>query len=151
MVLIDAGAEYELYCADVTRTFPVGRRFDGRQRAVYEVVLGAQLAAIETVRPGVRFEEVHKRAVTVLSDGLVELGLLHGSPTEIVENLRDGIFYVARTVGIFDTQDECSAMMAGKDHIKQGHKGCAEMRSACRGRGDTDADGHGIIPRLDLF
>ena len=97
MVLIDAGAEYEFYCADVTRTFPVGRRFDGRQRAVYEIVLGAQLAAIETVRPGVRFEEVHKRAVKVLSEGLVEIGLLNDSPAEIIEKELYRPFFMHRT------------------------------------------------------
>jgi len=85
LVLIDAGAEYAGYCSDVTRTFPVGRRFAARQRAVYELVLGAQLAVIEQIRPGVRYEELHQRALTVLIEGLLALGLLTGSVEEIRE------------------------------------------------------------------
>src|SRR4029077_4967311 len=67
LLLIDAGAEYGYYASDVTRTFPVGGRFSAPQRAIYQLVLDAQLAAIETVRPGVAYMEVHDKAVRVLA------------------------------------------------------------------------------------
>src|SRR5262245_39022667 len=97
LLLIDAGAEYDFYCADVTRTFPIGAVFAGRQKALYEVVLGAQLAAIETVRPGVRFDEPHQRAVRVLVDGLLALGILQGSADEIIEKELYKPVYMHRT------------------------------------------------------
>ena len=96
-LLIDAGAEYECYCADVTRSFPLGARFEGRHRAIYEVVLEAQLTAIATVRPGVRIDEIHQRAVRVLVEGLVSLGLLNGSVTEIEEKELYKPLYLHRT------------------------------------------------------
>jgi Xaa-Pro aminopeptidase len=97
LLLIDAGAEYECYCADVTRTFPVGRRFEGRGRALYEIVLAAQLAAIDTIRPGVRFDDVHQAALRVLVDGLLRLGLLSGDPATILEKEEFKPFYMHRT------------------------------------------------------
>lgn len=97
MLLIDAGAEYGGYCADVTRTFPLAAHFTAAQRAVYEVVLRAQLAAIEVIRPGARYEDVHKRAVEVLVDGLLQLGLLQGEREEIINKEAYRTFYMHRT------------------------------------------------------
>ncbi len=97
MLLVDAGAEYADYCADITRTFPIGRRYSDAQRAIYDVVLQAQLAAIEVIRPGVRIEDPHHRAVQVLVDGLLALGLLKGEPSEIIEKELFRPFYVHRT------------------------------------------------------
>jgi len=85
LLLIDAGAEYDFYCADVTRTFPVGRRFSGRGKAVYDLVLAAQLAAIDAVRPGAAFDEPHQRALRILIEGLISLGVVKGSADEIQE------------------------------------------------------------------
>jgi Xaa-Pro aminopeptidase len=76
LLLIDAGCEYGYQSADITRTLPVSGRFTAAQRAVYEVVLRAQLAAIAAARPGARYEAVHEAAVRVLTEGLVALGLL---------------------------------------------------------------------------
>jgi Xaa-Pro aminopeptidase len=97
LLLIDAGAEYDFYCADVTRTFPVGPRFEGRQKAIYELVLAAQLAAIEAIRPGAAFDEPHKRAVRTLVDGLLALGVLTGSADEIIEKETYKPVYMHRT------------------------------------------------------
>jgi len=97
LVLVDAGADYAGYCADVTRTFPVADRFAGAQRAIYEVVLRAQLAAIAAIRPGVLHEEIHQRAVEVLVDGLVDLRLLTGDRQEIIAKALYRPFYVHRT------------------------------------------------------
>ena len=97
LLLIDAGAEFDYYCADVTRTYPVGKAFSGPQRAIYDLVLEAQLAAIAKVRPGVHFDDVHHRAVRILADGLRSLGLLSESADEIVEKELYKPFYMHRT------------------------------------------------------
>jgi len=97
LLLVDAGAEVEGYCADVSRTMPVGARFEGRGRALYEIVLAAQRAAIETITPGVSVEDVHLRAVGVLIDGLLDLGLLSGSRDEIQEKELYKPLYMHRT------------------------------------------------------
>ncbi len=85
LVLVDAGAEFKNYCADLTRTFPVGGKFSGAQRALYEVVLAAQQAAIEQVKPGHHWNQPHDAAVRLLTEGLVSLGLLQGEVKELVE------------------------------------------------------------------
>jgi Xaa-Pro aminopeptidase len=76
LLLIDAGCEYGYQSADITRTFPVGGRFTPAQRAVYELVLRAQEAAIAAARPGARYEVVHEAARRVLTEGLIALGAL---------------------------------------------------------------------------
>src|SRR5881296_4453764 len=69
LLLIDAGCEYGYMSADITRTFPVGGRFSGPQRAIYEIVLRAQLAGIDAAKPGVRYEVIHDAARRVLTEG----------------------------------------------------------------------------------
>ncbi|HEY6543873.1 MAG TPA: Xaa-Pro aminopeptidase [Dokdonella sp.] len=86
LLLIDAGAEYECYASDITRTFPVGGRYSPEQRALYDIVLEAQLAAIDAVRPGRPFDAYHEAAVQVITRGLCRLGLLAGS---VAKNLRE--------------------------------------------------------------
>jgi len=76
LLLIDAGCEYGYMAADITRTFPVNGRFSGPQRAIYEIVLRAQLAGIEAAKTGVKYEAVHDAARRVLTEGLVDLKLL---------------------------------------------------------------------------
>ena len=97
LVLIDAGAEYEHYASDVTRTFPVGGRFSNAQRAVYEVVLAANLAAIEKVMPGNHWNEPHEAATRVITEGLVMLGLLQGEVETLHEEEAFKPFYMHRT------------------------------------------------------
>ncbi len=97
LVLIDAGCELDGYASDITRTFPVNGRFSGAQRAVYDVVLAAQAAAMEQVRPGKGWNEPHDAAVAVLVDGMRELKLLSGSAQEILEKETYKRFYMHRT------------------------------------------------------
>lgn len=78
LCLIDAGCEWDFYASDVTRTFPVNGRFSDEQRALYQVVLDAQLAAIDEVRSGKPFNEYHDAATRVLCAGLVDLGIIEG-------------------------------------------------------------------------
>ncbi len=89
LLLLDAGCELDYYASDVTRTFPVGGRFSAAQRAVYEVVLEAQAAAIAKVRAGNHWNEPHEAAVRVITQGLVRLGLLQGSVPRLI---RDGAY-----------------------------------------------------------
>ncbi len=89
LVLIDAGCELDYYASDITRTFPVNGRFTAGQRAVYEVVLEAQLAAIDKVRLGNHWNDPHDAAVKVITRGLKKLGLLDGSLPKLI---RDGAY-----------------------------------------------------------
>jgi len=97
MLLIDAGAEFDGYAADITRSFPVAGRFSPEQRDVYEIVLAAQRAAIAEVRPGKHWNEPHDAAVRVLTDGLVQLKLLKGSVDTHIEDGGYKRFYMHRT------------------------------------------------------
>jgi len=98
LLLIDAGAEVDGYAADITRTFPVNGAYRGEQRAVYEVVLAAQLAAIDKTRPGSHWNEPHDTAVRVLTQGLKDLGLLKGNDVEgHIEKGDYKRFYMHRT------------------------------------------------------
>ena len=97
LLLIDAGAEFHGYASDITRTFPVNGRFSAPQRALYDVVLAANVAAREAVRPGISWIALHDIAVEVLTDGLLRLGLLKGT---LKQNLQDHAyrrFYMHKT------------------------------------------------------
>jgi len=85
MLLIDCGAEYSMYAADITRVFPVSGTFSGPRRDVYEIVLAAQKAAIRAVRPGADVAAVYRAAARVLVEGLVELGVLRGKASRLLE------------------------------------------------------------------
>ena len=97
LLLIDAGAEYDCYASDVTRTFPVNGRFSAAQKALYEVVLAAQTAAIKKVRAGNHWNAPHQAAVRVLTRGLVKLGILKGKPADLIRNEAYRRFYMHRT------------------------------------------------------
>jgi len=97
LLLIDAGCELDGYASDITRTFPVGGRYSGAQREVYELVLAAQLAAIAKVRPGNKWNEPHDAAVRVLAQGMLDLKLLAGSLDEVLEKETYKRFYMHRT------------------------------------------------------
>jgi Xaa-Pro aminopeptidase len=97
LLLLDAGAERAGYCADVTRTFPTGQRWDGAHRDLYDAVLAAQLAAIATVRPGVTLDDVHRTALRVLVEALIVHGLVAGSVDEALERELYKRYYMHRT------------------------------------------------------
>ena len=86
LVLIDAGCEYQHYAADITRTFPVSGEFSAPQRALYEIVLAANEAAIAECRPGVSFNAPHQAAIKVMVEGLLKLGLLQGTVQDNLKN-----------------------------------------------------------------
>ncbi len=96
LLLIDAGCEFQGYAADVTRTFPVGGKFSGPQKAVYELVLAAQLACIDAVRPGRAFHDYHQVAERVLAQGLIDLKLCEGTLDAVLESGAYKQFYMHR-------------------------------------------------------
>lgn len=94
LLLLDGGGEApDGYASDITRTWPVSGRFDGRQRAAYEAVLAAQTEAIAAVRPGVRYRDLHLQACRVLARFLVDEGLLVGEPDGLVERGAHALFF----------------------------------------------------------
>lgn len=97
LVLLDAGAEYGYYTSDITRTWPVSGQFTPEQKAVYNVVLKAQEAGIQKVRPGVTLEEIHNTAVRVVTEGLVELGLLQGNVEDLIRDKKYTKFFMHGT------------------------------------------------------
>lgn len=97
LLLIDAGCEWDYYASDVTRTFPVNGRFTEAQRAVYEVVLEAQVQAIDACRVGRSFDDVHDVAVGALVEGMCRIGLLEGDPQKLVEDESYKRYYMHRT------------------------------------------------------
>ncbi len=97
LLLIDAGCEVDCYASDITRTFPVNGRFTPAQRAVYDVVLEANLAAIERVKPGNHWNAPHEAAVRVITQGLIRLGLLKGRAAKLEESGAYRKYFMHRT------------------------------------------------------
>ncbi len=97
LLLIDAGCEFDYYASDVTRTFPVNGRFSPEQRAVYEIVLEAQLAAIEKTVQGNHWNDPHDAAVRVITKGLRKIGLLKGSLPKLIKDQAYSEFFMHRT------------------------------------------------------
>lgn len=96
LVLIDAGCEYQYYASDITRTFPVNGKFSAEQRAIYDIVLAAQLAAIDVVKPGNHWNDPHDASVRVITQGLVDLGLLKGEVDLLIAEQAYREYYMHR-------------------------------------------------------
>ena len=96
LVLIDAGCEYQHYAADITRTFPVNGRFSPEQKAIYELVLKAQLAGIAAAQVGNHWDAPHLATVKVITTGLVKLGLLKGTVKKLIASGAYSEFYMHR-------------------------------------------------------
>lgn len=96
LVLIDAGCEIDCYASDITRTFPVSGRFSSEQKAIYELVLSAQAAAFAEIAPGKHWNHAHEATVRVITEGLVELGLLKGDVQALIESEAYRAFYMHR-------------------------------------------------------
>ena len=96
LVLIDAGAEYERYSGDVTRTFPANGTFTDAQREIYQLVLEAHYAIIDCIRPGVSIDEPHQKSIELLTEGMLSLGLLKGKAKQLIEKEKYRKFYMYR-------------------------------------------------------
>jgi Xaa-Pro aminopeptidase len=142
LLLIDAGCEYDYYASDITRTFPVGGIFSDAQRAIYEIVLEAQLAAIDKVQVGNHWNDPHDAAVRVITKGLKKLGLLKGPPAKLIREEQYRKFFMHRTghwlgmdvhdVGDYKVGDEWRVLEPGMVltvepgiYIPEGTKGVA--------------------------
>jgi Xaa-Pro aminopeptidase len=97
LMLIDAGAEVDGYATDITRTTPVGKRYEGAQRDVYAVVLEVQRRAIEAVRPGASINGIHEQVLRDLTQGLVDLGVLQGEVEQLIADKQHEAYYPHRT------------------------------------------------------
>lgn len=116
LVLIDAGCELDNYASDITRTFPVTGRFSKEQAAIYDIVLKANLACIAQVKPGFCWNDLHELSVKLLTEGLVELGLLSGEVDQLIESGAYRRFYMHRIghwLGM-DVHDVGSYRLAGQ-------------------------------------
>ena len=123
LLLIDAACEWEKYASDITRTFPINGVFSDAQRALYQVVLDAQYAAIEKVQPGHHWNAPHEAAVEVLTKGLVALGLLKGRVATLIKKEAYKPYYMHRTghwlgmdvhdVGDYKVENEWRELEAG--------------------------------------
>jgi Xaa-Pro aminopeptidase len=96
LVLIDAGCEYEYYASDITRTFPASGKFSPEQKAIYQLVLDAQTAAIDVIQPGATWDAPHNASVKVIVKGLVKLGLLKGRVNQLIKDEAYKAFYMHR-------------------------------------------------------
>ncbi len=94
LLLIDAGAEYKGYASDITRTFPINGRYTKAQREIYDLVLEAQMACVEMVRPGTTHDQLKSHSIEVLTKGMVRLGLLKGDPAELIKEKKYEQFYM---------------------------------------------------------
>jgi len=115
LVLIDAGAEYDYYASDVTRTFPVNGTFTEPQRKIYEIVLAAQLAGIAAVRPGNDWSNIHITIARTITEGLVDLGILTGNIDDLLDQKTYQRFYIhnfGHWLGL-DTHDPCEYQYEG--------------------------------------
>ena len=116
LVLIDAGVHYQYYASDISRTIPVGRRFNDAQRAIYEAVLDTQMKVIEKIKPGLSWGELDKTAELIMSKKLLDLGILHGDLEKIIETKEFKRFYMHRIghwLGL-DTHDAGEYAINGK-------------------------------------
>lgn len=117
LVLIDAGAEYQGYAADITRTFPLSGRFSEPQRQLYQLVLKAQQAAFDWVKPGSNFKLAGDHAILVLTQGLLDLGLLQGDLQQNIDDQSYRAFYmhgIGHWLGL-DVHDVGNYRMDGQD------------------------------------
>ena len=94
LLLVDAGAEYKGYASDITRTFPINGRYTTAQREIYDLVLKAQVSCVNMVKPGNTHEQLKQHSIEVLTEGMVELGLLQGNPEELIKEKKHEQFYM---------------------------------------------------------
>jgi len=116
LVLIDAGGEFEGYASDITRTFPVNGRYSPEQKAIYDLVLKAQLAVIEMIKPGLIWNTMQDKIVEIFVEGLLELGILVGSPADLIATQAYLPFYMHKSghwLGL-DTHDVGQYKLAGQ-------------------------------------
>lgn len=116
LVLIDVGQEYQQYTSDITRTIPVNGKFSAEQASIYQLVLDVQQTMIDFIKPGIRFDELQKNTVRLITEGLITLGLLQGKPDALIEQKAYTEFYphsLGHWLGL-DVHDVCPYALDGQ-------------------------------------
>jgi Xaa-Pro aminopeptidase len=159
LLLIDAGCAYQYYNADITRTFPVSGRFTPEQRALYEIVLEAQKQAIAQIQPGNPYHSMHDTAVSVIVDGLLDLGLLQGDKEEIIQEEKYKPFYMHRTghwlgldvhdVGVYQHGETPHPFEAGQVVTVEPGLYISARTTPVEGQPEVDPRWHGIGIRIE--
>jgi len=168
MLLIDAGSEYGYYASDITRTYPVNGKFNEAQAALYQIVLDAQLAAIEKVKPGNHWNDPHEAAVKVITKGLLKLGILKGTLANAIRKETYRKYYMHKTghwlgmdvhdVGDYKIDGQWRELEPGMVltvepgiYIPEGSRGVAKKYQGIGIRIEDDVvvtrDGHDILSR----
>ncbi len=159
LLLIDAGCSYQYYNADITRTFPVEGKFTPEQKTIYEIVLKAQLAAIEQVKPGNPYKQIHDTAVRIIVEGLMDLGLLSGDIEEIIKEEKYKPFYMHRTghwlgldvhdVGVYQWGEEPQPLQPGQVLTVEPGIYISPAIKPVEGQPEVDPRWHGIGVRIE--
>ena len=152
LLLIDAGAEYDCYAADITRTFPVNGRFTAEQKLVYEVVLEAQKNAIDAAKPGNCYSDVNEAATLTLVDGLIDLNILNMSVEEALETSAYRPYYMHKIghwlgLDVHDVGDYYDS--GGSRQLQQGMYMTVEPGLYLSPSADLDERWHGIGVRIE--
>lgn len=159
LLLIDAGCSVGYYNSDITRTFPVGGTFTPEQQAIYEIVLEAQLAAIDCIAPGIPYNEHHDAAVRVIVEGLLDLGLLVGDIDEIITEEKYKPFYMHKTghwlgldvhdVGAYKYGEDWQELAAGNVLTVEPGIYISPYIEPIEGQPEVDPQWHGIGVRIE--
>lgn len=159
LLLIDAGCAYGYYNSDITRTFPVSGRFTAEQKALYEIVLEAQLQAIAQVHPGNPYNQIHDTAVRVIVEGLLDLGLLQGDIEEIIKEEKYKPFYMHKTghwlgldvhdVGVYQHGETAHTLEPGQITTVEPGIYIAPTIKPVEGQPEVDPRWHGIGIRIE--
>ena len=137
LLLVDAGVESPMhYASDITRTSPVGGKFTVRQREIYELVLSAQMESIKSIKPGVRYRDIHLQAAHIIAEGLKDLGLMKGNCKEAVDAGAHALFFphgLGHMMGldVHDMEDLGEEYVGYRDGLERSSKfGTAYLRLA---------------------
>lgn len=159
LLLIDAGCAYEYYNSDITRTFPISGRFTPEQKAIYEIVLAAQLESIAQIQPGTPYKQTHDAAVRVIVEGLLDLGLLQGDPEEIIKEEKYKPFYMHRTghwlgldvhdVGVYQHGETPHSLEPGQVFTVEPGIYISPYIKPAEGQPEVDPKWHGIGVRIE--
>jgi Xaa-Pro aminopeptidase len=159
LLLIDAGASYQYYNGDITRTFPVGGKFTPEQKLIYEIVLAAQEKAIAEVRPDSCWQSMHDVAIRTIVEGLMDLKLLQGDIEEIITEEKYKPFYMHRTghwigldvhdVGIYQEGDDPYNFMPGQVVTVEPGIYISPYIKPAEGQPEVDPRWHGIGVRIE--
>lgn len=159
LLLIDAGCSYGYYNGDITRTFPIGGKFSTEQKALYEIVLEAQLQAIAQIHPGNAYSQIHETAVRVIVEGLLDLELLKGDRDEIIKEEKYKPFYMHKTghwlgldvhdVGVYQHGETPHALEPGQVTTVEPGIYIAPTIKPVEGQPEVDPRWHGIGIRIE--